>query len=99
MKNVTCAAPEVFNPQGETHIVLMHYGCKRRHCALPCKRGCNVTVMPAFATLAELKALEPDGLMLSNGPGDPAENVEVIANLREMLAPASQPSASAWATS
>ena len=29
VKNVTCAAPEVFNPEGETHIVLMHYGCKR----------------------------------------------------------------------
>lgn len=29
MKNVTCEKPEVFNPQGETHIVLMHYGCKR----------------------------------------------------------------------
>ena len=50
-----------------------------------CKRGCRVTVLPASTTLAELKALAPDGLMLSNGPGDPAENVQVIANIRDML--------------
>ena len=42
-------------------------------------------VLPASTTLAELKALAPDGLMLSNGPGDPAENVQVIANIRDML--------------
>ena len=36
-------------------------------------------------TAAELAALNPDGIMLSNGPGDPAENVEIIANIREML--------------
>ena len=49
------------------------------------KRGCRVTVLPGTTTAAELAALNPDGLMLSNGPGDPAENVEIIANIREML--------------
>ena len=72
VKNVTCAAPEVFNPEGETHIVLMHYGCKRNIVRCLVKRGCKVTVMPAFATAEEIKALAPDGIMLSNGPGDPA---------------------------
>ena len=42
-------------------------------------------VMNGTTTAAELAALNPDGLMLSNGPGDPAENVEIIANIREML--------------
>ena len=49
------------------------------------KRGCRVTVLPGTATAAELAALNPDGLMLSNGPGDPAENVGIIANIKEML--------------
>ena len=73
VKNVTCAEPEVFNPQGETHIVLMHYGCKRNIVRCLVKRGCKVTVMPAFATAEEVAALNPDGIMLSNGPGDPAD--------------------------
>ena len=60
VKNVTCAAPEVFNPEGETHIVLMHYGCKRNIVRCLVKRGCKVTVMPAFATAEEIKALAPD---------------------------------------
>ena len=85
VKNVTCEKPEVFNPQGETHIVLMHYGCKRNIVRCLVKRGCKVTVMPAFATAEEIKALAPDGIMLSNGPGDPAEPVEVIENLRSQL--------------
>ena len=47
--------------------------------------GCKVTVMPAFATAEEIKALAPDGIMLSNGPGDPAEPVEVIENLKHIF--------------
>ena len=85
VKNVTCAAPEVFNPEGETHIVLMHYGCKRNIVRCLVKRGCKVTVMPAFATAEEIKALAPDGIMLSNGPGDPAEPVEIIENLKHIF--------------
>ena len=85
VKNVTCAAPEVFNPEGQTHIVLMHYGCKRNIVRCLVKRGCKVTVMPAFATAEQIKALAPDGIMLSNGPGDPAEPVEVIENLKQIF--------------
>ena len=85
VKNVTCAAPEVFNPEGETHIVLMHYGCKRNIVRCLVKRGCKVTVMPAFATAEQIKALAPDGIMLSNGPGDPAEPVEIIENLKHIF--------------
>ena len=86
VKNVTCAEPEVFNPAGETHIVLMHYGCKRNIVRCLVKRGCKVTVMPAFATAEEVAAQNPDGIMLSNGPGDPAEPVEVIENLKHIFA-------------
>ena len=59
VKNVTCAEPEVFNPAGETHIVLMHYGCKRNIVRCLVKRGCKVTVMPAFATAEEVAAQNP----------------------------------------
>ena len=85
VKNVTCAAPEVFNPEGETHIVLMHYGCKRNIVRCLVKRGCKVTVMPAFATAEQIKALDPDGIMLSNGPGDPDAVVETYEQVQQLI--------------
>lgn len=85
VKTVTCAAPEVHNPEGALHIALMDYGCKRNIVRCLVKRGCKVTVLPADATAEQIKALNPDGIMLSNGPGDPAEAVGPIANLREIF--------------
>ena len=86
VKSVTCAEPEVYNEKGETHIVLMHYGCKRNIIRCLVKRGCKVTVMPAFATAEEVAALDPDGIMLSNGPGDPAPCTYAIEAAREIIA-------------
>ena len=85
VKSVTCAEPEVYNEKGETHIVLMHYGCKRNIIRCLVKRGCKVTVMPAFATAEEVAALDPDGIMLSNGPGDPTDNVDQIAQIAKLF--------------
>ncbi len=67
------------------NVVLMDYGYKYniRRCLL--SEGCNVTVMPYNTTAEEIKALNPDGIMLSNGAGDPEENVEAIANLKEIF--------------
>ena len=92
---VTCAAPKTFEPttniidgrEVETplHVALLDLGCKNNIVRCLQKRSCRVTVLPGTATAAELAALKPDGLMLSNGPGDPAENVGIIANIKEML--------------
>ena len=92
---VTCTAPKTFEPttnvidgrEVETplHVALLDLGCKNNIVRCLQKRGCRVTVLPGTATAAELAALAPDGLMLSNGPGDPAENVGIIANIKEML--------------
>ena len=89
---VTCTEPQCFAPtagvaEGEEplHIALLDLGCKKNIVRCLCKRGCRVTVLPASTTLAELKALAPDGLMLSNGPGDPAENVYQIEQIRKLL--------------
>ena len=92
---VTCAAPMTFEPTTNVidgrevdtplHVALLDLGCKNNIVRCLQKRGCRVTVLPGTATAAELAALAPDGLMLSNGPGDPAENVGIIANIKEML--------------
>ena len=92
VKAVTCREAVTYEPTaagawGDTplHVALLDLGCKNNIVRCLQKRGCRVTVLPGMTTAAELAVLNPDGLMLSNGPGDPAENVEIIANIREML--------------
>ena len=67
------------------HIALMDYGMKKNIAAELVKRGAKVTVCPCGTTARELANMDIDGIMLSNGPGDPAENVELIANLKEII--------------
>ena len=71
--------------EGETlHVVLIDYGAKRNIIRCLVKRGCRVTVVPHDTPAEEILTLKPDGVMLSNGPGDPAENefeVQQIAKL------------------
>lgn len=66
-------------------VVLFDFGHKKNILNNLVNRGCDVTVVPYNATCEEVRAINPDGIMLSNGPGDPAENVEVIANLKEII--------------
>ncbi|MFI3326533.1 MAG: carbamoyl phosphate synthase small subunit [Clostridia bacterium] len=67
------------------HIALMDFGLKLNIARELAKRGAKVTVCPHTTTADELKAMGVDGIMLSNGPGDPKENVEVIENIKEMV--------------
>ena len=54
------------------HVVAIDFGVKRNILRLLSDRGCRVTVVPATASAADILALKPDGIFLSNGPGDPA---------------------------
>ena len=92
VKTVTCREAVTYEPTaagawGDTplHVALLDLGCKNNIVRCLQKRGCRVTVLPGTTTAAELAALNPDGLMLSNGPGDPADNTAEIANLRELM--------------
>ena len=73
--------------QGEErfHVALLDYGAKRSILESLASRGCRVTVLPHDTPAEEVLALHPDGLMLSNGPGDPAENSYEIAQIRRLL--------------
>ncbi len=84
---VTCAAPEVFPAAGERRfsVVLVDYGAKRNIIRELNRRGCEVTAVPAGASAEEILARKPDGVMLSNGPGDPAENTFCIDQIRKLL--------------
>ncbi len=58
-------------PEEQFHVVAFDYGVKRNILRMLVSRGCKVTVLPAQATAEEALALNPDGVFLSNGPGDP----------------------------
>ena len=85
IQDVTCDGVQPAKKRGIHNVVLWDFGAKANIQRELEKRGCAVTVVPASATAQEILNLNPDGLMLSNGPGDPAEPVEVIENLRHIF--------------
>ena len=66
---------------GGYKVVLWDFGAKENIRRGLIKRGCEVVTVPALATAEEIMNLKPDGIMLSNGPGDPADNEEIIKEL------------------
>ncbi len=66
-------------------VVLFDYGAKMNIIRCLQKRGCTVTAVPHDMHAVDVLALSPDGVMLSNGPGDPADNVQEIMQIRHLL--------------
>ena len=79
------AAPPPVSIPGR-HIVAMDFGVKHNILRLFIDRGCTVTVVPATWTAQQIRELKPDGLFLSNGPGDPEPCDYAIRAITELLA-------------
>jgi carbamoyl-phosphate synthase small subunit len=76
----------VFSSPGEKErIVLVDYGAKSGILRELTKRGCDVIVVPQDATAEEIRRLHPDGIQLSNGPGDPKDVPHAVETIRELL--------------
>ena len=71
------------NGQG-LKVALLDFGAKDNIAKSLAARGCDVTVYPALTKAEEIIAAKPDGIMLSNGPGDPKECVSVIAEIKKL---------------
>jgi carbamoyl-phosphate synthase small subunit len=96
-KIVTCASPYEWNggpwtlagyqPMREVkfHVVAYDFGAKHNILRLLAQRGCRLTVVPAKTSAKEALALEPDGIFLSNGPGDPEACDYAIDAIRELV--------------
>jgi carbamoyl-phosphate synthase small subunit len=67
------------------HVVAFDYGVKRNILRMLTQRGCKVTVLPAQASAADALALNPDGIFLANGPGDPQPCDYAIAASKELI--------------
>ncbi len=71
--------------QARYHVVAYDYGVKRNILRMLAERGCRLTVVPAQTSAEAVLALNPDGVFLSNGPGDPAPCDYAITAIRELL--------------
>lgn len=67
------------------HVVALDFGVKRNILRMLADRGCRITVVPAMTAAQEVLTLEPDGVFLSNGPGDPEPCDYAIQAIRELL--------------
>ena len=97
-KVVSCAAPydwtastwalgTGYKPRGETrfHVVAYDYGVKHNILRMLAERGCRITVVPAQTGAKDVEALKPDGVFLSNGPGDPEPCDYAITAIRAIV--------------
>ncbi len=82
VEKVTCREKYVLPGDGPK-VALMDYGAKQSIARSLNERGCQVTVYPALTPAIEVLAQHPDGIMLSNGPGDPKECTEMIEEIRK----------------
>lgn len=83
VERVTCREKYVLEGAGPK-VALFDLGAKRNIARSLNQRGCEVTVYPAFTKAEEIIASRPDGIMLSNGPGDPKECTEIIEEIRKL---------------
>lgn len=86
VKTVTCALGSDFDVPGDgMRVALLDFGVKRNIVSCLKRRGCSVTVLPALTPPEELLNGKYDGVMLTNGPGDPTENTEIIEHLKKLI--------------
>jgi len=82
-KETFCFRPE--DGEGRRNVVVVDYGCKYNIMRIVRKLGCNVTVVPCTATAKEILACNPDGVLLSPGPGNPELLDYAVYNIRGLL--------------
>jgi len=68
------------------HVVAMDFGVKQNILRMLVDRGCRLTVVPATTSVDDIRALKPDGVFLSNGPGDPEPCAYAIDTIKSLLA-------------
>ena len=83
VEKVTCQEKDVLKGKGPK-VALMDFGAKRNIARSLNERGCQVTIYPALTPAEEILADKPDGIMLSNGPGDPKECTTIIEEIRKL---------------
>jgi carbamoyl-phosphate synthase small subunit len=73
------------NLNGVSHIVLIDFGVKQNILQILARSGAKITVVPATTCVKDVLALQPDAIVLSNGPGDPQACTTIISNIKQLL--------------
>jgi carbamoyl-phosphate synthase small subunit len=84
VSKVTVKERKVVNKGGKRRVALVDYGVKMGIARELAARGCEVHILPAQSPSADIRALKPDGILLSNGPGDPAILKQAHKTIREL---------------
>jgi len=87
VREVTCAEPYAWQHEAPTHFKVMafDFGIKFNIIRSLAQRGCAVTVVPAHTTAEEIRAVNPDGILLSNGPGDPEPVTYAVRTIQQLI--------------
>lgn len=87
VKYVTCDKPYTWNGDGDCqfNVVAMDFGIKLNILRMLSSVGCKVTVVPAWTSAEEVLFMDPDGVFLSNGPGDPGALSSIVGEVRKLL--------------
>lgn len=86
VKSVSAEKPQLIPSDSHKYnVVLLDFGAKKNIVRELNKRGCNVAVMPYNTKADDILKLGVDGIMLSNGPGDPSENTEIVEELKKLI--------------
>ena len=85
VEKVTCTESHVLEGSGKK-VALLDFGAKDNSAQSLNERGCQVTVYPAFTSAETILNSNPDGIMLSNGPGDPKECTSIIEEVKKLYA-------------
>ncbi len=87
VERVTCKEVHIDTPENVKHrVVLWDFGTKKSIGDELLKRGCEVVTVPASTSFEKIMEYKPDGIMLSNGPGDPRDNNEIIEEIKKLIA-------------
>lgn len=84
VQQVTCQAAYALPGQGK-RVAVLDFGLKKSILTSLQARGCALRVFPAFTKAAEVLAWNPDGIMLTNGPGDPKDNGSIIEEVKKLI--------------
>jgi len=87
VREVTCAEPYAWQHEAPTRFKVMafDFGIKFNIIRSLAQRGCAVTVVPAHTTAEEIRAVNPDGILLSNGPGDPEPVTYAVRTIQQLI--------------